>query len=70
MIRISSYLIAGTPLQNNLSELWSLLNFLLPEVFSSMSTFESWFDFTSFSEAAENEKAQEQRSQVCNFIEQ
>lgn len=30
-----------------------------------MSTFESWFDFTSFSEAAsENAKAQEQRSQV------
>ncbi len=56
---------AGTPLQNNLSELWSLLNFLLPEVFSSMSTFEGWFDFSNFSEAAsENAKAQEQRSQV------
>ncbi len=28
-------LITGTPLQNNLHELWALLNFLLPEVFSS-----------------------------------
>ncbi|ONK63430.1 uncharacterized protein A4U43_C07F15070 [Asparagus officinalis] len=28
-------LITGTPLQNNLHELWSLLNFLLPEIFSS-----------------------------------
>ena len=28
-------LLTGTPLQNNLHELWSLLNFLLPDVFSS-----------------------------------
>lgn len=31
---------AGTPLQNNLQELWSLLNFLLPDVFSSLENFE------------------------------
>ena len=30
-------LITGTPLQNNLHELWALLNFLLPEVFSDAS---------------------------------
>ena len=28
-------LITGTPLQNNLHELWALLNFLLPEVLTS-----------------------------------
>lgn len=28
-------LITGTPLQNNLQELWALLNFILPDVFSS-----------------------------------
>lgn len=28
-------LITGTPLQNNLHELWALLNFLLPDVFGS-----------------------------------
>lgn len=28
-------LITGTPLQNNLHELWALLNFILPDVFSS-----------------------------------
>mmetsp|Transcript_5507 Transcript_5507/g.23392 ORF Transcript_5507/g.23392 Transcript_5507/m.23392 type:complete len:321 (-) Transcript_5507:1574-2536(-) len=38
-------LITGTPLQNDLSELWSLLNFLLPEVFDDLSAFESWFEF-------------------------
>ncbi|XP_074346037.1 ISWI chromatin-remodeling complex ATPase CHR11-like isoform X1 [Apium graveolens] len=36
-------LITGTPLQNNLHELWSLLNFLLPEIFSSAETFDEWF---------------------------
>ena len=37
-------LLTGTPLQNNLHELWSLLNFLLPEIFSSAEDFDEWFD--------------------------
>jgi ATP-dependent helicase STH1/SNF2 len=36
-------LLSGTPLQNHLSELWSLLNFLLPDMFSSAEEFDSWF---------------------------
>jgi SWI/SNF-related matrix-associated actin-dependent regulator of chromatin subfamily A member 5 len=28
-------LLTGTPLQNNLHELWALLNYLLPDVFAS-----------------------------------
>ena len=39
-------LLTGTPLQNNLGELWSLLNFLLPKVFSSSEDFEKWFAVT------------------------
>ena len=39
-------LLTGTPLQNNLSELWSLLNFLLPSIFDDLSAFNKWFDFT------------------------
>jgi ATP-dependent helicase STH1/SNF2 len=37
-------LLTGTPLQNNLAELWSLLNFLLPKIFSSCEEFKKWFD--------------------------
>jgi ATP-dependent helicase STH1/SNF2 len=37
-------LLTGTPLQNNLTELWALLNFLLPTIFSSADTFETWFN--------------------------
>ncbi|KAF2837304.1 SWI/SNF chromatin remodeling complex component [Patellaria atrata CBS 101060] len=49
-------LITGTPLQNNLTELWSLLHFLMPSIFDSYSQFESWFDFS----ALKDEKGYEQ----------
>ncbi|KAJ2893914.1 uncharacterized protein MKZ38_008118 [Zalerion maritima] len=38
-------LLTGTPLQNNLRELWSLLNFLMPNIFADWVAFENWFDF-------------------------
>lgn len=37
-------LLTGTPLQNKLPELWALLNFLLPSIFKSVTTFEQWFN--------------------------
>jgi SWI/SNF-related matrix-associated actin-dependent regulator of chromatin subfamily A member 5 len=39
----SRLLITGTPLQNNLHELWALLNFLLPDVFGDSAAFDDWF---------------------------
>ena len=39
-------LLTGTPLQNNLQELWSLLNFLVPELFSSADEFHEFFDLS------------------------
>ena len=38
-------MLTGTPLQNNLGELWSLLNFLMPELFLSKKNFEEEFNF-------------------------
>lgn len=40
-------LITGTPLQNNLHELWALLNFLLPDVFGDSAAFDDWFSTQS-----------------------
>lgn len=40
-------LLTGTPLQNNLHELWALLNFLLPDVFNSSDDFDNWFNTNS-----------------------
>ncbi|OCB89229.1 SNF2-family ATP dependent chromatin remodeling factor snf21 [Sanghuangporus baumii] len=37
-------ILTGTPLQNNLPELWSLLNFVLPKIFNSVKSFDEWFN--------------------------
>lgn len=44
-------LLSGTPLQNNIHELWSLLNFLMPEVFDSSELFDTWFNGAEENEA-------------------
>ncbi|XP_010082977.1 PREDICTED: helicase SRCAP-like, partial [Pterocles gutturalis] len=36
-------LLTGTPLQNSLMELWSLMHFLMPRVFQSHREFKEWF---------------------------
>uniref|UniRef100_A0A0C9RC93 Hells_1 protein n=1 Tax=Fopius arisanus TaxID=64838 RepID=A0A0C9RC93_9HYME len=41
-------ILTGTPLQNNLNELWSLLFFLMPDIFNDLAVFESWFNIEDF----------------------
>ena len=41
-------------LQNNLHELWALLNFLLPDVFASSDDFDSWF--TTSTDGSKNQE--------------
>lgn len=48
-------ILTGTPLQNNLPELWALLNFVLPKIFNSAKTFEDWFN-TPFANTGTQEK--------------
>jgi ATP-dependent DNA helicase len=42
---VSRLLLTGTPIQNTLEELWSLLNFCCPAVFDDLQVFQSWFGF-------------------------
>uniref|UniRef100_A0A8C7ZDX0 Proliferation-associated SNF2-like protein n=1 Tax=Oryzias sinensis TaxID=183150 RepID=A0A8C7ZDX0_9TELE len=62
-------LLTGTPLQNNLAELWSLLNFLLPEVFDDLKSFESWFDINSLGEP-ESLKVSEREQNILSMLHQ
>lgn len=36
-------LITGTPLQNDVMELWALMHFLMPDLFQSHAEFKNWF---------------------------
>ncbi|KAL8712520.1 MAG: hypothetical protein Q9220_003368 [cf. Caloplaca sp. 1 TL-2023] len=66
----SRMILTGTPLQNNLSELWSLLDFLLPEAFADLEQFESIFDFTDVqgNDSHENFLTQERKKETINSL--
>jgi ATP-dependent helicase STH1/SNF2 len=48
-------ILARTPLQNNLPELWALLNFILPKTFNSAKSFDEWFN-TPFANSGSGDK--------------
>jgi SWI/SNF-related matrix-associated actin-dependent regulator of chromatin subfamily A member 5 len=57
-------LLTGTPLQNNLRELWALLNFLLPDVFGDADKFGAFFDL----DIDDNEKKTSLISQLHKIL--
>lgn len=53
-------LMTGTPVQNNITELWSLLHFICPQLFDDVDAFEKWFPQRSlqFSPQKSNQSAE------------
>ncbi|CAN6551450.1 unnamed protein product [Malus baccata var. baccata] len=60
-------LLTGTPLQNNLEELWALLNFLLPNIFNSSDDFSQWFN-KPFESSVDNSAEQALLSEEENLL--
>ncbi|KAH8739550.1 Swr1p like SWI/SNF2 family Atpase [Cryptosporidium ryanae] len=54
-------LLTGTPLQNNLMELWSLLHFLMPHIFTSHHDFKTWFS-DPLTSAIENQNVENEKN--------
>ncbi|CAF3138384.1 unnamed protein product [Rotaria socialis] len=63
----SRFLLTGTPVQNNMSEMWSLMNFLLPEIFDEPEVFERYFEIDSMSNSKMNFKEEQERSVLSIF---
>jgi SWI/SNF-related matrix-associated actin-dependent regulator of chromatin subfamily A member 5 len=61
-------LMTGTPLMNNVVELWSLLNFLMPQLFSSMDDFSSWFNLDENQNNASKDLSQDQKLKVVQVL--
>ncbi|KAH3676332.1 hypothetical protein WICPIJ_009142 [Wickerhamomyces pijperi] len=63
-------LLTGTPLQNNLSELWSLLNFILPDIFHDLDLFQKWFDFGSLTDISKGSQDTETKKLIESTIQE
>ena len=66
------YILTGPPLQNNISELWNLLNFLLPTVFDTDADFKTWFSkpFAHADDEDQEEASQEEQMVLINRLHQ
>ncbi|EFJ23933.1 hypothetical protein SELMODRAFT_102849 [Selaginella moellendorffii] len=62
-------LLTGTPIQNSLQELWSLLNFILPAIFNSSGNFEEWFN-APFADRAEVSLTEEEQLLIIRRLHQ
>ncbi len=63
-------LLTGTPVQNDMVELWSLCNFIMPGVFSSKDEFSRIYTFMGLGTAAGGEyiKAQERKNAIVTKL--
>lgn len=61
-------LLTGTPIQNNMQELWALLHFIMPSLFDSHDEFSDWFSKDIESHAATNTKLNEDQLKRLHMI--
>jgi ATP-dependent DNA helicase len=67
---VSRLLLTGTPIQNSLEELWSLLNFCSPMIFDDLEVFKSWFGFKNIGQETRIEDilSEEERDRIVSKL--
>eukprot|EP00051_Salpingoeca_urceolata_P020622 m.311871 g.311871 ORF g.311871 m.311871 type:complete len:1376 (-) comp19655_c0_seq3:43-4170(-) len=60
-------LLTGTPIQNNMAELWALLHFIMPSLFDSLSEFNEWFSKDIESHASSSKNSTLDKSQLMRL---
>lgn len=61
-------LLTGTPIQNNMQELWALLHFIMPTLFDSHDEFSDWFSKDIESHAQSNTKLNQDQLKRLHMI--
>lgn len=61
-------LLTGTPIQNNMQELWALLHFIMPSLFDSHDEFSEWFAKDIESHAESNTQLNQQQLRRLHMI--
>ena len=61
-------LLTGTPIQNNMQELWALLHFIMPSLFDNHEEFSDWFSKDIESHAQSNTKLNEDQLKRLHMI--
>ncbi|KAK6542552.1 putative DNA helicase ino80 [Orbilia ellipsospora] len=61
-------LLTGTPIQNNMQELWALLHFIMPTLFDSHDEFSEWFSKDIESHAQSNTQLNEAQLRRLHMI--
>lgn len=61
-------LLTGTPIQNNMQELWALLHFIMPSLFDNHEEFSEWFSKDIEAHAASNSKLNEEQLRRLHAI--
>ncbi|KAH8589956.1 putative DNA helicase INO80 [Bisporella sp. PMI_857] len=61
-------LLTGTPIQNNMQELWALLHFIMPSLFDSHDEFSEWFSKDIESHTQSNTKLNEDQLKRLHMI--
>lgn len=61
-------ILTGTPIQNDMTELWSLLNLLMPQLFNKLEDFNSWFVIDDFFETNDKIASMAKKDEILDTI--